>query len=502
MSAAAGTMAKDNHSVILTIAAKELREILRDGRFGWLAAIMAILLLASLVAGWQRHAAYAAMETAAQTTSNGQFYTQGDKNPHAAAHYGNYAFRQAGPLSFFDSGISAYAGSFIFLEAHRQNLALAPPAGDVSAISRFGDLSGAMILQVLMPLLVIFLGFAAFSGERERRTLQQLLSIGVRPRDLLWGKALGIGTAAGLVIVPCVLIGAIALSLVDIAPSGDAIGLRIGVLAAAYLAYALVFLFITLGVSALSASPRTALIALVGFWTFSVFLMPRMAGEISKAVHPSPSLGEFQTAMQASRITGLGGPPPRARLQAYKQQLLEKYGVANESQLPVYWVSASMQKLEEMDHDVYDHYYLGLDRAYRQQERLQDRLGVLSPDLALGSISMGLAGTDLLHQQRFARAAEAARRVMVSQVNNYLNVMAAGFNKNALADASVSIEANDMVLIADESVFKMVEPFHYSPPDLGEVLQDHRGDFLLLGLWLVLATIFATVTASRLRPER
>ena len=48
-------------SVILTIANKELREIIRDGRFGWLAAIMAMLLLTSLISGWQRYSAYQAI---------------------------------------------------------------------------------------------------------------------------------------------------------------------------------------------------------------------------------------------------------------------------------------------------------------------------------------------------------------------------------------------------------------------------------------------------------
>ncbi|MEZ6023797.1 MAG: ABC transporter permease subunit, partial [Hyphomonadaceae bacterium] len=176
-------------SYIWTIARKEFREIRRDGRFAWTAAIMAILLITALITGGQRFAAYSAMQSHAQAESNDQFYTQGDKNPHSGAHYGNYAFMQAGPLSFFDSGVAAYAGSFVFMEAHKQNLSLAPPAGDNSAVMRFGQLDGAMILQVLMPLLIIFLGFSAFAGERERGTLRQLMSIGVPRSSLLWGKS-------------------------------------------------------------------------------------------------------------------------------------------------------------------------------------------------------------------------------------------------------------------------------------------------------------------------
>jgi ABC-2 type transport system permease protein len=204
--------------------------------------------------------------------------------------------------------------------------------------------------------------------------------------------------------------------------------------------------------------------------------------------------------MQETRATGLGGPTPRERLNAYRQELLTRYGVGDVAELPVYWVSASMQKLEEMDHEVYDHYYQGLNRVYRQQQRLQDRLGVLSPGLPLSSISMGLAGTDLLHHQEFVQAAEVARRAMVAKVNGYLNEMAVGFNRNLRTDASVSIESNDRVLIADEEIFRMVDPFHYSPPTVRNVVADYRESFVLLGLWLVLTAGFATISATRVRP--
>ncbi|MCR6646052.1 MAG: hypothetical protein NVV62_16830 [Terricaulis sp.] len=79
---------------------------------------MLVLLASALVVGAHRYATYADMQSHAQEVSDGQFYTQGDKNPHSGAHYGNYAFRQAGPLSFFDNGVDPYTGSFIFMEAH------------------------------------------------------------------------------------------------------------------------------------------------------------------------------------------------------------------------------------------------------------------------------------------------------------------------------------------------------------------------------------------------
>ena len=199
--------------MIASIARKEFSEIVRDGRFKWTAGIMALLLLTALAAGYQKYSAYMDMQRLAQDQTNYQWFNQGDKNPHSGAHYGNYAFKPAGPLAFFDNGINNYAGTALFMEAHKQNFAIGRPATDQSSIGRFGDLSGAMILQLLMPLLIIFLGFTAFSGERESGTLRQVLSMGVSNRQLLWGKALGIGTAVVLVVGACVLIGGLALSL-------------------------------------------------------------------------------------------------------------------------------------------------------------------------------------------------------------------------------------------------------------------------------------------------
>ena len=92
--------------MIGTIARKEFIEIVRDGRFRWVAAIMVLLLLTAMLAGKQRYDAYAATQLAAQGSSNAQWLDQGDKNPHSAAHYGNYAFKPLGPLGFFDGGMA------------------------------------------------------------------------------------------------------------------------------------------------------------------------------------------------------------------------------------------------------------------------------------------------------------------------------------------------------------------------------------------------------------
>ena len=74
-----------------------------------------------------------------------------DKHPHRMAHFGTFAFRLKHPLSVFDYGIESYTGNAVFLEAHRQNTVNFSEAGFSTGLLRFGELSMAVILQLLLP---------------------------------------------------------------------------------------------------------------------------------------------------------------------------------------------------------------------------------------------------------------------------------------------------------------------------------------------------------------
>lgn len=475
--------------MILTIARKEIREIVRDGRFRWTAALMFLLLLTALLAGWQRFESYSHERARAQSASEFQWLNQGDKNPHSAAHYGNYAFKPAGPLSFFDFGVESYTGRQVFMEAHKQNFAVDRAVADSSAIARFGELSGAMILQVLLPLFIIFLGFTAFAGERESGTLRQVQSTGVSRSQLLWGKALGIATAVAIVTIPCLVVAALALSFTAEGATSDAyFAPRITVLALSYLAYAGIFLFLTLAVSALARTARTALIVLVGFWAFASFIGPKAVTEISRVVHPSPSLGEFTAALRTDQMRGLDGVSPWVKVEAYKQELFAKYGVDKVAELPVYWPAARMQYLENFDEPIFDLHYGRVAATYAQQRRLQDWLGIVDPLLPLRSVSMGLSGTDLIHHDRFMAAAEDYRRNMVELMNGYLAKAASGLN-------ATFNSSNYMT--ADQKVFAIVKPFEYAPPSLADTLKEHGLGFALLAVWLLAAAVLAHFAARR-----
>lgn len=478
--------------MIATIARKEFAEIVRDGRFRWTAGLVVLLLVTALLAGWQRYAGYSAIQAAAQGVTNEQWLKQGDKNPHTAAHYGNYAFKPLGPLAFFDSGITAYAGTAVFMEAHKQNFAIGRPANDTSSIARFGELNGAMILQVLLPLLVVFLGFTAFAAERESGTLRQVLSTGVSRRSLLWGKALGLGAAVAVVVLPCLLVGGAVIALAGLKTAEEGMAARTALVALAYLLYAATFLFLTLAVSAWARNARAALMVMVGFWAFTAFIMPKAASELAKAVHPSPAFGTFMADMKAHQRRGIDGISPFAKLGRYQGELFRKYQVRRVEDLPLYWTAVRMQKLEELDQPVFDLHYGQVRDTYLAQRRLQDRIGVVAPTLPLRSISMGLAGTDLVQQSKFMADAEAFRHDMVFKMNDYLSKAAADLN---------GVNSASRFMIANEEVFAIVPPFRYEPPAFAAVLAEQVPNFALLGGWLAAAVGLAVLATRRMDLE-
>jgi ABC-2 type transport system permease protein len=479
--------------MIITIARKEFTEIVRDGRFKWTAALMVLLLITAMMTGYQKYSSAVRIQQAAQAGSNQQWLDQGDKNPHSAAHYGNYAFKPAGSLSYFDNGISNYTGSAVFMEAHKQNFAIGRPASDQSAIARFGDLSGANILQLLLPLLIIFLGFTAFSGERESGTLRQVMSLGVTNRQLLWGKALGVGSAVMIVVIPCVIAGAMALSMAGSTDHAESMTTRIVALSIAYLLYAGVFLFLTLAVSALTKHARTSLMVLVGFWAFTGFLMPKAASEISKFTEPTPAFGKWMADMRAHQIRGFDGVPPFVKFGKYTREIFKKYGVDNVADLPMYFVAVRLQKLEEYDYPVFDQHYGMIRDAYAEQRQVQDQFGLLAPTLPLRSISMAISGTDLIQHVTFMEDAETYRRNMVVKMNDYLSK--AAVNLNATSSSSNYMRA-------DEEVFAIVPPFEFEPPKLETILAEHRSNFILLVLWLAAAIGLSVVAVNRMSLER
>ena len=465
------------------IARKELRESFRDGRFRILAVSVLILLLAGLVAGRiETREARKAID-ATRDADHAVWLDQGPRNPHSAAHFGRYAFKPRPVLSALDPGVDAFLGTAVWLEAHWQDPFALRPAEDRTALQRFGELTAAFTLQMLAPLLIIFLGFAAFAGERERGTLLQLAGLGLNPRTLALGKALGLGAALALVLAPAALLGAgVALSAGGGAGS-DLLGgaLLVGV----YGAYFALLLALVMAVSALAPSRRAAVAALLGFWMLSNLILPRLVADLAERLYPIPTARTFFAAIAEDEAQGMADSGSRAeRRQALQERVLGDYGVESLDQLPVSFAGISLQATEEHSNQVYDKHYGDLWRRYAGQERAHLWGAVLSPMLAVRSLSMAIAGTDIARHRHFAEAAENHRRKLVKFLNEDMIRNAAG---------------NDFGYMADQGLWSTAPEFTYQPPSLGDAIARQIPAFAWLAVWLVAAITFAVRAIGRLR---
>lgn len=473
--------------LVVAIAQKELRELARDGRFWLIGLIVAGLLLTALSFGVRKSREVAAERRDAQAVADAQWREQDEKNPHAAAHYGSYVFKPVSVLTLFDPGVDPFVGVAIKLEAHRRNPLEGAPAQDGTALQRFGRMSMAGVLQLLVPLLIIGLGFGAFSSERERGTLRQLVSLGVAPSVLLAGKALGLAAALCALLVPALVLGVAAVAVLFEPEAATSVGPRLGLLALVHVGYFAAYLGLTLLASALAPSSRAALIGLLAFWVGSTLVVPRAAADLGARLSAAPGHGEIAEAVRHSFANGLpGGPPREQRVDALSTTLLERYGfkdaelVMDEALL----AGIELQAEAAFENEVIDHHFAALERTLERQERGVQWASVLSPFHAVQRLSMALAGTDYPHHRDFADAAEQHRRALVDSLNR------------AFADAT---GPDVWSYRAGRELWEKAPPFTYAQPSALAALREASLSLALLLAWLALSCLGAGFAVARMR---
>ena len=78
-----------------------------------------------------------------------------------------------------DPGVDVHTGTIMFLEGHRQNSAVFSPGYAAAQAGPFAELTPAFAYQILVPLLLVIIGFATISREREGKTDYLLITSAV-----------------------------------------------------------------------------------------------------------------------------------------------------------------------------------------------------------------------------------------------------------------------------------------------------------------------------------
>ena len=474
--------------MIAAVARKEFKEIIRDGRFRWMAVACLLLMGVSALSGLQVTLGQVRDQAAAALTERDNFVAQGAKNPHAAAHFGQYAFRPILLPAAIDPGVSAYMGSMVWMEAHRMNLPEFRPAEDAADFGRAARLSVAWVLQFAIPLFLIIVTFGAIAGERDRGTLALAMSQGLSVPALLLGKAVAAAGALLALLLPLAALTVVLFAFA--APQIDAhgAGARLGWMGLGYLLYLASFVGLALLVSTLSRNRRNAFFTLVALWLLITIAVPRVAADVAAGLHPTPTATEFWAGIRRGDGGAGISEDPAARVAALRaevtQELLAKYGVANVQELPVNLTAVFLQRLEEEDAPIFDFNFGKLWNAYEAQRRFQQFAALLSPAIAVRSLSMGMAGADPYAQRDFSVAAETHRRRFIAQLNEVQAVEGAGVP----------------FYVAPGQTWEEIGAFEYEPPATATILDRHTTDLAILLAWAAVPLGLAMLAARRARP--
>ncbi|MBT2563860.1 DUF3526 domain-containing protein [Pedobacter sp. ISL-68] len=403
---------------VSTIAKQTFKTALNNRATLALTLLLGLSLGLATYVGWQNFKTQNNQRLHYKELVRAQWLAKPDKHPHRMAHYGYLAFREKHELSFFDFGIESFAGVSIFLEAHKQNTVNFSEAGFSNGMLRFGEISVAMVLQLLVPLLIFFLGYNSISAERESGTLKILLCQNVSWKQLLWGKTLGIIGVCLSIFIPLMLLTILLwASLSHWQISGDA-SLRLMILVFSYAIYFFIVSAVTVLVSAFARSSKSALTTLLACWIFFMVIMPRITQAVGVKIYPSPSKIAFADAIATDiHKQGDSHNPDDPHYAAIKDSLLKTYGVTDVKKLPFNYGGYIMAEGEKITSKIYSNHQKELNKIFEKQNSITKVAGFINPYLSLKHISMAITASDFNTFVDFQNQTEVYRYQLAQKMN-------------------------------------------------------------------------------------
>ncbi len=405
-------------STIKNIIAVEWKNIIRTKTAVVLIGVFAVLLLFSAFIGIENKTEQNNIRHKYQEEVHDDYMDQPDRNPHRVSHYGYLVFRERPALSFFEFGIESFAGNSIFLEAHRQNTVNLSEAGFSNGMLRFGELSMALILQLLVPLFIFFIGYGTLADLKSNGVLKIMLAQGVSVKKLIWGKTLGIFSFTSAVFIGMILlVFTIAFAFYP-EELTTAILMRSIFAMGLYTLYFFICSWITVFISAKSSQGGTALILLIVLWMLSGIILPKMSQNVGQGIFPSISKLEFETNIAEDlEKVGDSHDPDDVYYNTFRSETLAEYGVDAVEDLPFNYAGYIMAEGERITTDLYRKHFDHLIGTYNKQNSIAEYLAFIDPYLMLRNLSMAVTGTDMAHYIDFQRQAEHYRYAQTQFLN-------------------------------------------------------------------------------------
>ena len=439
------------------------------------------LLLLSLGLGAVRESQTADRQADYSTRADRDWSTQPDRHPHRVVHAGDFVFKTPGPLARIDWGIESQVGRSVFLEGHRQNTANFSDAALSGGLLRLGDLSPSLVVQQWLPLLILLAGAASVAGERQSGVLATSLIGGARGSELLFGKVGALWAFGLLMAMPAFV------ALLWAAATQPSLAARAAGLGTSFAAVLALAALGTMFLSCLARNVLGALLAGVVVWFALVAVAPRAVATWAELSLPAPTQAEVEQRI-ANTLDKVGDAhdPGSAHFSAFRQRLLEEYGVSNVEDLPVNYRGLVMLEGERLTTAAIAAEVDRQRNAWQAQIDRASAFGWLLPPLAIRQISQAFAGTDFAHHRNFLDQAEQRRYATVQALNQLHTT-----HINALNDRDQKLDASHWDGIPRAGI--ALPSLHSAAPTLAATAAP-------VGVWLLLG--LATLVALGRRLER
>ncbi|GAA4232078.1 DUF3526 domain-containing protein [Postechiella marina] len=436
---------------------------------------MLFLLVFSAYSGWENYHDQNVTRGAVQEEVQDSWENNPDKHPHRMSHYGSFAFRIKHVLSVFDLGMENFVGNAVFLEAHKQNTVNFSEASMSTGLLRFGEVSLAMLLKVIVPLLIFYLGFATIAQERENGTLKLLIGQGISRKEIVFGKWLGLWSLSLIFLfaVFIVLLFFVVIELHEGLNNGSLA--RYAVLLVSYLLFFAILSAITITVSAFSKTAKGALVKLLGIWLLFVIIVPKSLQAMGYYLYPTPSKIEMETAVEhdLSKI-GDSHDPNDPHFKAIKDSVLLANKVADVNDLPFNYGGFIMAQGEALSSKVYLKHQNDLYHVYNKQNNVERYSAFVNPYTAIKNLSMGFSGTDFKSFLHFKAKAETYRFKLAQSMNK----LQMDYIPNKGKEGPTKLSSK---------FWKDFPPFEYKTLSTATVFKNELTSILALLLWTILA---------------
>ncbi|MGY3793286.1 DUF3526 domain-containing protein [Aquimarina sp. 433] len=454
-------------------------------------AIFILLTAYSAVSGINNYITQNEIRQEHQEKARQSWEANPDKHPHRMAHFGTFAFRIPSTLGIFDYGLESFTGNTVFLEAHRQNSVNFSEATFSTGMLRFGELSLALLLQLVLPIILFFIGFSGVARDKQNGTLKILLSQGARWKEILFGKSIGLFMISLLFFAPILLLVIIALFFLESPISQDYRWLRLIIIAVSYLAFLFILSAITITISTSSNSPKNALLRLLGIWLLLVILLPKSAQAMGNYWFPTPSKLAFQSAIEKEVIQkGDSHNPNDLHYNGLRDSVLTVHNVSKVTDLPFNYSGFVMREGEKITSALYKKHQARLVDIYKSQNDVTKFSSFINPFTAIKLVSMTMSSTDFSSYMDFQDKADDYRYTL-AQTMNELQMEYISPKKESGSEGKTHV--------VDHEHWEEFEDFKHEPITFSKSMKEALPALISIIFWTIAAIGLLVFTSKRAR---